>query len=126
MLEEEEEEGHKPSHARHIQALEEEERPLHLQHLLHPQHLQHRHGAHSLNKHRAAKCQESRIHLQPRPTASCGASARYQQHLLVVVRSRSGLRRGGWARMWHAVATAGHALAPAGQPALCLVSEQQI
>jgi hypothetical protein len=38
--------------------------------------------------------------------------------LLVVVRS-SGLRREGWARMKHA-------LAPAGQPALTLVSEQQI
>jgi hypothetical protein len=46
--------------------------------------------------------------------------------LLVVVRSRSELRREGWARMWHAVAPAGHALAPAGQPALSLVSEQQI
>ena len=111
----EEEEGHTPSHARRIQALEEEERPLYLLHL---QHLQHRHDAHSLDKHREAKCQESRIHLRLRPTESCGASARCQQHLLVVRRG-SGLRREVWARMWHA-------LAPAGQPAFSLVSEQQI
>ena len=117
MLEEEEGEGHKPSRVRRLQGLEEE-RPLHLQHLQYQQHLQHRHAAHSLDKRREAKCRESRIHLRPRPTESCGASAPCPQHLLVVRRG-SGLRGEVWARMRHA-------LAPAGQPAFSLVSEQQI